>query len=563
MLSVHDLTVVFSDGRTYTNIVEEISFTIDRGDSLGIVGESGSGKTMTALSLLRLLPHGMEISSGEILYASGDEPTVDLVSLSQPDMRTFRGKVMAMIFQEPMSSLNPSMNCGAQVCEAVKLHTRLEMKEAESRTLELFREVDLPAESIFYRKYPHQLSGGQRQRVMIAMALAGNPEILLADEPTTALDVTVQRKILELLDRIRRQRGMGLIFISHDLGVIRMVCDRALIMHRGRIVESGSIDKIFSQAEHPYTRGLLACRPRLSAGRERLPVMQDFLENTDATAVVKSAEPVTKIPGSAKNGPHPILEVRDLQSSYVLRKNFLGRIRRSLDAIDRVSFHILKGETLGLIGESGCGKSTLGRSIIQLVRARHGNILYEGLPVQDLQGRKLNAFRREVQFVFQDPYSSLNPGIRIGRAITEVMRVHGLHGNRTRREQAALDLLGKVGLPPAYFQRYPHEFSGGQRQRIGIARALATDPKLIICDESVSSLDVSVQAQILNLLNELKDALGLTYLFISHDLAVVKYMSDRIMVMKDGRLLETAGADELFLNPGTDYTRDLITAIPE
>ncbi len=565
MLTVENLTIQLSSGRKCSNIVEGISFTLEKGDSLGIVGESGSGKTITALSLLRLLPHGMEIDSGDIFYTPVNGQAVNIAILPPEDMRAYRGKIMAMIFQEPMSSLNPSMMCGEQVSEAVRLHTVADRKEAVARTMELFEEVDLPSDRLFYSKYPHQLSGGQRQRVMIAMALAGDPEILLADEPTTALDVTVQQKILELLNRIRKKRGMSHIFISHDLGVIRKVCDRALIMYQGKIVESGRCAEIFSKAEHPYTRGLLACRPRITDSHARLPVMKDFLESPDTLLDQKSGSQVeaTGEKPVKNTNAQVLLEVRDLHSAYIIRKNFLGKTTRSLDAVDHVSFKVNEGETLGLIGESGCGKSTLGRSIIRLVRSRGGNILFRGRSVNELRGKKLNTFRREVQIVFQDPFSSLNPGMRIGRVLTEVMRVHGLNGDRSRREQAAIELLQSVGLQEDHFHRYPHEFSGGQRQRIGIARALATNPKLVICDESVSSLDVSVQAQILNLLNELKESFGLTYLFISHDLAVVKYMSDRIMVMKEGKLVETAGADDLFRNPGDDHTRELINAIPE
>ena len=566
MLAVDDLTIQHPIGSTPSIIVSGISFTLERGDSLGIVGESGSGKTITALSLLRLLPYGMKISAGQICYTPENGKTVNLAELALKEMRTFRGKVIAMIFQEPMSSLNPSMRCGEQIAEAVKLHLKLNNRKVVDRTMALLEEVDLPSSRLFYNKYPHQLSGGQRQRIMIAMALAGDPEILVADEPTTALDVTVQKKILELLKQIRLKRRMSLIFISHDLGVIRSVCDRALVMYKGKIVESGDTAELFDNPQHPYTRGLLACRPQLASVHDRLPTMADFLDDREIGTSGKKIKKTRRPKSSTKPDPEEslpsLLEVQDLQTSYTIRRNILGKARISLHAVDHVSFSIRPGETLGLIGESGCGKSTLGRSIIRLVRSREGNILFRGESVNNIRGRRLNEYRRNVQFIFQDPYSSLNPGIRVGRVLTEVMRVHGLHGGKTRREEAAIALLDKVGLTADHFQRYPHEFSGGQRQRIGIARALATHPKLIICDESVSSLDVSVQAQILNLLNELKDAFGLTYLFISHDLAVVKYMADRIMVMRDGKLLETADTEDLFNHPATDYTRELIASIP-
>lgn len=566
MLSVDNLTIQHKAGNSTSVIASGISFTLERGDSLGIVGESGSGKTITALSLLRLLPHGMEISAGKICYTPENGKTVNLAEIAIKDMRAYRGKVIAMIFQEPMTSLNPSMRCGEQISEAVVLHSKLNRTKSVERTMALMEEVGLPSTLLFYKKYPHQLSGGQRQRVMIAMALAGDPEILVADEPTTALDMTVQKKILELLKRIRDNRMMSLLFISHDLGVIRSVCDRALVMYRGRIVESGDTGEIFDHPGHPYTRGLLACRPQLASVHNRLPTMSDFLDGKENGAPAEPREKTRVRPSTRKEDPREpqpvLLEVTGLQTSYTIRKNFLGNPRSSLHAVDHVSFTVRRGETLGLIGESGCGKTTLGRSIIRLVRSREGNILFNGESVNDMGGKRLNEFRRSVQFIFQDPYSSLNPGIRVGRVLTEVMRVHGLHKGKIRREEAAIALLENVGLSADHFERYPHEFSGGQRQRIGIARALATKPELVICDESVSSLDVSVQAQILNLLNELKDSFGLTYLFISHDLAVVKYMADRIMVMKDGKLLETDDAEGLFRHPKTDYTRELIASVP-
>ncbi len=546
MLDVKDLTIEYGQQDRARKIVEDISFHLDRGDSLGIVGESGSGKTVTALSLLGLLPQSMEMIAGRILYTAEGGKQTDLGKLHEKEIESWRGRIAAMVFQEPMSSLNPTMKCGEQVSEAVRLHQDIKGKQAFSKTIELLEEVNLPAARPFYDKYPHQLSGGQRQRIMIAIALAGNPEILIADEPTTALDLTVQKKILELLSGIRRKRSMSLLFISHDLGVVRSVCDAALVMYRGKILEQGSTEKIFSKPGHPYTRELLACRPSQGSRNAGAPV--------PAVPPGKTRH-YTPLP--------PLLEVRNLQASYTVRKNLFGKTVESLHAVDRISFHIEAGETLGLIGESGCGKSTLGRTVISLIRSRKGDILFKGESILDWNGRKLTEYRRNVQFIFQDPFSSLNPGIRIGNVLTEVMRVHGLNGKKSEREKAARDLLEKVGLSQEHFHRYAHEFSGGQRQRIGIARALAANPQLVICDESVSSLDVTVQAQILDLLNELKDSFGLTYLFISHDLAVVRYMSDRIIVMRDGRLVESGNTDDLFHRPGTAYTKELIDSILE
>ena len=572
--SVSNLGITLMEGRASRSIIRDVTFSLDHGESLGIVGESGSGKTIMALSLLKLLPPGMVISHGKIIWHGSGDRDLDLVRQDEKEIRKLRGQEMAMIFQEPMTSLNPSLHCGWQISEAVSLHQGSSSRKAISQTFALLREVHLPATMEFYQKYPHQLSGGQRQRIMMAMALAGNPSLLIADEPTTALDVTVQKKILDLLDEIRRKRGMSMLFISHDLGVIRKICDRALVMYRGEIVESGRVDDLFSNPGHPYTRGLISCRPLLGSNPLRLPTLADFLSPDAGTgsSITVTADPATGKqeqgresirPEASRYGENPLLEVKGLHTRYVLKRNFFGRPLSSLDAVDKVSFHVCQGETLGLIGESGCGKSTLGRTLIGLIRSRAGEILYRGEPVMQLRGKHLNEFRRKVQFIFQDPFSSLNPTMKIGPAIMEVMRVHSLHPHRKRRMEAAIELLGDVGLPGGVFNRYPHEFSGGQRQRIGLARALATGPELIICDESVSSLDVSVQAQILNLLNELKYKHDLTYIFISHDLAVVKYMSDRIMVMQDGRLVEQGRPDELFLHPETAYTRELIASIPE
>jgi len=554
MLTVNNLTIALREGTLERNVAENISFTLETGKSLGIVGESGSGKTITALSILQLLPPGMRIGGGQIQL----DGKVNLAGLDEKKMRAIRGQVISMIFQEPMTSLNPSMCCGDQVAEAARSNDGLPAADVRARVLSLFEEVHLPARSGFYRKYPHQLSGGQRQRIMIAMALAGNPQILIADEPTTALDVTVQKKILEVLQEIRRNRSMGMLFISHDLEVIRTVCENALVMFKGKIVESGKVSQLFRKPEHPYTRGLIACRPLPGEHPFRLPTLADFMD-PGKLPDEPSGDSVDK--QDSFRDKLPLLEVNNLRVDYTLKKNLMGKPVTSLHAVDSVSFNIIPGETLGLIGESGCGKSTLGRSIIRLIQAGEGEILYRGVDISSLKGKELISYRQKVQFIFQDPYSSLNPRIAIGPSIMEVMKVHGIHKTSTARRNAVLELLARVGLGLEHFERYPHEFSGGQRQRIGLARALATGPELIICDESVSSLDVSVQAMILNLLNDLKDSFNLTYLFISHDLSVVRYMSDRILVMKNGKLVEQGSGEEIFSDPSNEYTQKLIDSI--
>jgi peptide/nickel transport system ATP-binding protein len=570
--SVNNLTIKLKEESSSRIIVRDISFSLEPGVSMGIVGESGSGKTITALSMLKLLPPRMYISDGQISWQGSNELDVDLAMLNDKEIQQIRGRQISMIFQEPMTSLNPSIRCGWQISEAVSLHQGESPKMAENQTLQLLKEVQLPANKAFYNKYPHQLSGGQRQRIMIAMALAGNPSLLIADEPTTALDVTVQKKILDLLDEIRRKRGMSMLFISHDLGVIRQICDNALVMYQGEVVESGRVDDLFDNPQHPYTRGLISCRPMLGSKPGRLPTLADFIspgpdarepdqEKPDQGYSADRPGTRTAMQQELQMDDIPLLKVSDLHTSYILKKSFFGKTLSSLEAVDHVSFHVCQGETLGLIGESGCGKSTLGRTLIGLIGSRKGEIQYRGESVTQLKGKQLNEYRQKVQFIFQDPFSSLNPTLKIGPAIMEVMRVHGIHSSRRQRQEAALGLMDDVGLPGSFFYRYPHEFSGGQRQRIGLARALATGPELIICDESVSSLDVSVQAQILNLLNELKEKLKLTYLFISHDLAVVKHMADRIMVMKDGKLVEQGPSNELFRNPESDYTRELLDSI--
>jgi peptide/nickel transport system ATP-binding protein len=575
VLTIKDLTITHPNHKG--PVIENVSFSLKPGESLGIVGESGSGKTITALSILQLLPPGMRIVSGNINLETrflknitdfgqgggteGIQEMTDLTGLSDKQMRACRGRVISMIFQEPMTSLNPSMRCGEQIRESVQLHTRLPKSEAEDAVFSLLTEVHLPAGTEMCRKYPHQLSGGQRQRIMIAMALAGNPALLIADEPTTALDVTVQRKILDLLQEIRYNRMMGLLFISHDLGVIKSVCENALVMYNGHIVESGNVDKIFRSPGHPYTRGLIACRPVPGSKPDRLPTLADFMDQAKSSGKEKRVYKRKKARQSPDKKAEPILEARNLHIEYTLKKNFLGKRILGVHAVDNFSFCIYPGETVGLIGESGCGKSTLGLGLIRLIQSGTGEILYHGNEISSLKGRDLRKFRRNVQYIFQDPYSSLNPRMAIGPSIMEVMKVHNTQAGKKERKEATLELLGQVGLPEEYFERYPHEFSGGQRQRIGIARALAPGPELIICDESVSSLDVSVQAMILNLLNDLKEHYNLTYLFISHDLSVVRYMSERILVMREGKLVEEGDDEKIFSDPASAYTRELTNSI--
>jgi peptide/nickel transport system ATP-binding protein len=576
ILQVNDLSVCFNNLSHKTQALDGVSFTLHKGESIGIVGESGSGKSVTALSVMNLLASPpAKIERGEILLKSRHNGTVDLLKLDRAKMRQIRGNEIAMIFQEPMSSLNPVFSCGGQVAEALKIHLQLTSKEAKERTIELFSEVRLPRPAQIYSSYPHQLSGGQKQRVMIAMAMCCNPAILIADEPTTALDVTVQASILNVLENLREVHDTSLIFISHDLGVIAEVADRVLVMHQGKIVEEGSVFKIFNNPEHPYTKGLLACRPRLDIKLRRLPVIADFMKtDKDSTqrgftsvgqALLVNAESknetIRKRLAVIQGGP--ILRVKNLTTSFSLSTGFFGRTKERLTAVDDVSFDIYPGETVGLVGESGCGKTTLGRSLIRLVEADSGQIIFDNLPIHEMQERQMRLLRKRMQIIFQDPYASLNPRLTIGEAISEPLKIHGIARSHAAQVDRARELLQKVDMNPNHYNRFPHEFSGGQRQRICIARALATGPDFIICDESVSALDVSVQAQVLNLLNDLKQEFNFTYLFISHDLSVIKFMADRIFVMKNGRLVEMGYSDALFERPKEEYTRTLINAIPK
>ncbi len=573
ILTVKHLNIRFKTSSTILEAVKDLNFELSVGETVGIVGESGSGKSVTSLALLRLLPAAPNCTlSGEILLKTQEGKLVDLSQIPEKQMVAIRGKEIAMIFQEPMTSLNPVLTCGFQVAEAVQAHEKLNSDEAKKRAIYLFERVQLPDTERIWRSYPHQLSGGQQQRVMIAMALSCRPSILIADEPTTALDVTVQQNILKLLKELQQEFQMAMIFISHDLSVIREVADKILVMKKGEVVESGSAAAIFHSPQHPYTRGLLACRPSLAYKLRRLPTIEIFessstqsIDNQLFSKIIAEQKiTATDIERriSELSERKNLVEVKNLSVRFAAEKNWFGKTTRFTQAVDDVSFVVKKGETLGLVGESGCGKTTLSRALLRLIPSDEGQIFFEENDIFQLNQPQMRRQRREMQIIFQDPFSSLNPKIRIGDAITEPLEVHKIYDNQAQRKAAVMELLETVGLSTEHFYRYPHEFSGGQRQRVGIARALALRPKFLICDESVSALDVSVQAQVLNLLTELREKLGLTYIFISHDLAVVKQMSDRIMVMQNGKIVETATATELYDAPKTDYAKRLIAAIP-
>ena len=552
LLEVTDLKVSFQQGKETTLAVDGISFEIFPSETLAIVGESGSGKSVTALSVMKLIPDPPgKVEAGKMRFLTKDNRLLDLQSVSETEMTEIRGKNIAMVFQEPMTSLNPVFTCGDQVLEGIRSHFEISRTRAVMRTLELFREVRLPQPDRIYRSYPHELSGGQKQRIMIAMAISCNPSLLIADEPTTALDVTVQQKILLLLKKIQKARKMSILFITHDLGLVSGFADRVLVMYKGKIVEQGNVSQLFSNPGHLYTQGLLACRPPLNTRLKRLPTVNDFIEGAgkSATEIISGEERSERL--ARLYQPEPVLRVKELM------KHFPGT-----KAVDHVSFDVYPGETLGIVGESGCGKTTLARVVLELIPPDSGTIIFKNEEITRLSREKMKSLRKHLQIIFQDPYSSLNPRLTAGAAILEPMKVHRLHGNDTERKEKVIGLLEKVGLQPEHYDRYPHEFSGGQRQRICIARALAVEPQLLICDESVSALDVSVQAQVLNLLNDLKLEFGLTYIFISHDLSVVRYMADRIVVMKNGRIVETGDADRIFTNPQNAYTSSLIEAIP-
>jgi peptide/nickel transport system ATP-binding protein len=552
ILDIRNLVVGFTSGKEEHIVVDHISFTLNASETLAVVGESGSGKTVTALSVLKLIPSPPgNISGGKILFLNREGVSEDLLQLGDRQMQKIRGKSISMIFQEPMTSLNPVFTCGDQVMESLRVHLKYSKKEAREKVLDLFREVMLPRPVEIYNAYPHQLSGGQKQRVMIAMAISCNPDVLIADEPTTALDVTVQKTILELMKHLQKTRKMSILFITHDLGIVAGFADRVLVMNKGKIVEEGMVNDIFSKPAHPYTRGLLACRPPLNVRLNRLPTIEKYMtgEQVDSDGIVTKVQ---------RTNEHARLYALD----PILRVEKVGKQFGSFTALENADFLVYPGETLGIVGESGSGKTTLARVVLELIPATAGRIIYREQDITKLTASNLKKLRKDLQIIFQDPYSSLNPRLAIGPAILEPMKVHGLHGNDQGRKARVMELLQKVGLREEHFYRYPHEFSGGQRQRICIARALAVEPRLIICDESVSALDVSIQAQVLNLLNDLKKDFGLTYIFISHDLSVVKFMSDRLIVMKNGKIEEIGEADEVYANPRSEYTRTLLNAIP-
>ncbi len=593
VIEVRDLRTYFRTDDGVVKAVENVSFDVAKGQTLGIVGESGSGKSVTSLSIMQLLTSSATIETGRISFLGRD-----LVGLPETQMRAIRGSDISMIFQEPMTSLNPVFTVGNQVTEAILLHQNCSRRQARQRTVELFAEVGIPEPEQRVHSYPHQLSGGQKQRVMIAMALSCNPQLLIADEPTTALDVTIQAQILDILRKLRDERGMAIIFITHDLGVIAEIADEVLVMMDGEAVERGSVLQIFAHPRHPYTRGLLACRPKLETDFRRLPTVDDFMQmqtHDGKTALVETnleesrleelrhcgrgrlLHPKSELEAlghpwseghhppettAIADGTEPLLEVRDLAVHFPIRKGFFSRVVDHVRAVDGISFRVYRGQTLGLVGESGCGKTTAGRAILRLIEPSGGTVRFDGTDLSQLHGESLREFRSRMQIIFQDPYGSLNPRMTIEATLTEPMVIQKIEANRTQRRERAAQLLREVDLSPDYLRRYPHEFSGGQRQRICIARAIAVEPEFLICDESVSALDVSVQAQVLNLLKDLQEARNLTYIFISHDLSVVKFMADMMAVMNDGKIVEFGPSENIYAEPKEAYTRRLIEATP-
>ena len=564
LLEIRNLKIDFRQDEEWREVVHGVDFDVYAGRTLGLVGESGSGKSVSNLSVMHLLNAKVSRTKADAMLLDG----VDIKDFNEKQMAEVRGKRIAMIFQEPMTSLNPVYRCGYQVSEMIRQHETVTKKDARDRVISLFTQVMLPRPEAIYDSYPHELSGGQKQRVMIAMAIACNPEILIADEPTTALDVTVQKEILKLLRKLQQETGMGMVFITHDLSVVSEIADDVAVMHNGEILEKGSVKQVLEHPQHPYTKGLLACRPPMKIRLKKLPIVKEFLDGQWAGGKEQILKELQITPEERRErlqkmyAQQPLLKVEHLQTWYPLKKGIFAKVYDHVKAVDDVSIEVFEGETLGLVGESGCGKTTLGRSILRLLEPTGGKVFFDGTEVTALNAKELREFRKQAQIVFQDPYSSLNPRIRIGEAIAEPLKVHGIETDRKKCRQTVCDLLEQVGLEAVHYDRYPHEFSGGQRQRICIARALAVNPRLVICDESVSALDVSVQSQVLNLLNRLKEERHLTYIFISHDLSVVRFMSDRVLVMYNGKPVEYNDADELFDHPQNDYTKKLIAALP-
>ncbi|MFB0938174.1 MAG: ABC transporter ATP-binding protein [Urechidicola sp.] len=556
LIHIKNVSISFFSDSEENRVVEDVSFDLNTNEILGIVGESGSGKSVSSLAILGLLPKKNCEISGSILFEEKE-----LLDCSEKDFRSIRGNKISMIFQEPMSSLNPSLTCGFQVQEIILNHFNISKSAAKKQVIELFKKVKLPRTETIFNQYPHQISGGQKQRVMISMAIACKPKVLIADEPTTALDVTVQKEIIELLKELQSETGMSIIFISHDLALVSEIADKVVVMYQGKIVEQGNSKVIFKNPKELYTKALINSKPSLDVRLKKLPTVEDYISdriNTEVYTDTEREETLEKI-----YNEEPILVVKNLKKYFISEKKWFSNQQSTVKAVDGVSFEIYEGETVGLVGESGCGKTTLGRTILGLEEVSDGEILYKGKDISQLSKKEIKELRKEIQIIFQDPFSSLNPRIPVGKAILEPMRVHKILNSDTERKEYVFNLLDKVGLEKEHFYRYPHEFSGGQRQRIGIARTIALKPKLIICDESVSALDVSVQAQVLNLLNELKSEFDFTYIFISHDLSVVKYMSDQLLVMNNGQIEEKGDADAIYKNPKTAYTQKLIEAIPK